>query len=145
MTTMYVLQPTPNIPAMPPLSFQGIGDESAQKRMLSPAFATHTTSTPGSADTATTARPGTPVSSIPTSPGILFGSFDQWDNASKESSATTADTPLTVEAPQDVRYAALALASSTTARRPYADICAPVLDIVWWQWRRWSATVEHTW
>ena len=95
---------------MPSLNFQGMAnEETAPKRMLSPAFATHkATSSPNFPENATTSRPDA-SSSVPSSPGILFGSFDQWEAPHNgPAAAHTAKTPVEVDAPEDVRCVAFA-------------------------------------
>lgn len=92
------------MPALPSLNFQGMTEAASTKRMLSPAFASHmptnATNAPGQVGISTQ---GAPLS-VPSSPGILFGSFDQWEGArTGTASAGVADAPA-VDAPEDVRY-----------------------------------------
>eukprot|EP01043_Picozoa_sp_COSAG02_P060302 COSAG02_NODE_7848_length_2820_cov_3.458287_6_plen_136_part_00 len=97
----------PNIPAVPSLNFQELADETTPKRLLSPAFATHSSraaSAENLPDKDTTSRHGSSPS-IPSSPGILFGSFDQWEAAASKPVADADANPVpAVEAREDVRY-----------------------------------------
>lgn len=81
-------------------------DETMPKRMLSPAFAMHSSRAASAANVPNkgSSRHGSSPT-IPSSPGILFGSFDQWEAAASKS---VIDAPATsvpeVEAREDVRY-----------------------------------------
>ena len=130
------------MPTMPSLNFQGMAnEETAPKRMLSPAFATHkATSSPNVPENATTSRPDA-SSSVPSSPGILFGSFDQWETAhNRPATADAVKAPVEVDAPEDVRYVTFAL---MVANAVYTH--APAARVAWWQWKKYNATARHIW
>ena len=136
-----------NKPELPKMVFDMTPAVAGPKpTMLSPAFATQKSPANSRPDAGKT-RGGTPQS-VPSSPRILFGAFDQWDGVPPAAADLERDTSLAppvheVEAPEDVRYA-----------EAFAPIFVSVgfsLTVVslsiaaWLPWRRCSATARRTW